>query len=335
MNTQVEATQAAPGRHWRQGITLIELAEMFPTEQAAVEWFEAVIWADGRVCGHCGSDDTYAVKSGKPMPYRCRSCKHYFGVKTGSVMGESPLPVRKWVYAIYLDCTSLRGILAMALHRSIGVCYKTAWFMQQRIREAFAAEGPPVPFAGPVEVDETYVGGKASNMHAKVRREKITGRGGVDKTAVVGARDRATGQVAAEVIASVDGPTLRGFVDDHTTPETTVYTDGATAYRGRENHEAVHHSVGEYVRGQAHTNGVESFWAALKRGIEASFFHISPKHAQRYVDEFCWRHNVRDLDTIRQMQDLVARMVGRRLMWRDLIADPVPTFGAIPAADPF
>ena len=318
MNTEVE-THKAPGRHWRQGITLIELAEMFPTEEAAEAWFESVVWANGRVCGHCGADDTYAVKSGKPMPYRCRACKRYFGIKTGTVMAQSPLPLKVWVYAIYLDITNLRGISAMALHRSVGVCYKTAWFVQQRIREAFTAEGPPVPFTGPVEVDEPYVGGRAKNMHARVRREKITGRGGVDKTAVVGARDRATGKVTAQVIENVDGPTLRGFVEDHAAAESMVYTDGATAYRGRANHEAVNHTVGEYVRGKAHTNGVESFWATLKRGIEASFFHISPKHAQRYVDEFCWRHNVRDLDTIRQMQDLVARMVGKRIMYRDLV----------------
>ncbi len=146
---------------------------MFPTESAAVEWFESVVGADGRRCGHCGSDDTYAVKSAKPMPCRCRGCKRYFSVKTGTVMAQSPLPVRKWVYAVYLDCTSPRGISAMSLHRSIGVCYKTAWFLQQRIREAFAATGP-------VEVDEPHVGGKAKNMHAKVRRQKITGRGGVD-----------------------------------------------------------------------------------------------------------------------------------------------------------
>lgn len=172
-------------------------------------------------------------------------------------------------------------------------------------------------------------------MHVKIRPETIAGRGGVDKTAVAGARDRATGQVAAEVIASADGATFPGFVDDHTTPETMAYTDGVTAYRGRENHEAVHSSVGEYVRPRAHTNGVESFRAALKRGIEASIFRISPKNAQRCVDEFCWRHNVRDMETIRQMQDLVARMVGRRLMYRDLVTEPVPTFGAIPVADPF
>ena len=319
MDTEAK-THKAPGRSHRQGITLIELAEMFPTEAAAVEWFESVVWADGRSCGHCGSGDTYAVKSGKPMPYRCRGCKSYFSVRTGTVMAESPLPFRKWVYAIYLDCTNLRGISAMALHRAIGVCYKTAWFVQQRIREAFAAEGPAVPFTGPVEIDETLVGGKARNMHARVRRERITGRGGTDKTAVVGARDRDSGQVVAEVIEHVDAATLCSFVEDHTTDEAMVYTDGASAYAGLRHHEAVHHSVGEYVRGKAHTNGVESFWATLKRGIEASFFHVSAKHLQRYVDEFCWRHNVRDLDTIRQMEDLVARMVGRRIMYRQLVA---------------
>ena len=172
-------------------------------------------------------------------------------------------------------------------------------------------------------------------MHVKVRPEKIAGRGGVDKTEVAGARDRATGRVAAELIASADGATLPGFVDDHTTLETMAYTDGVTAYRGRENHEAVHHLVGECVRGRPHTNGVESFSAALKRGVEASFFRISPKHAQRYVDEFCSRHNVRDMESIRRMQDLVARMVGRRLTYRDLVAEPAPTFGVIPLADPF
>ena len=277
MNNEVGVQKQAPGRHWRKGVTLIELAEMFPTEQAATDWFEGVVWADGRRCGHCDGTDTYEVKSGKPMPYRCRECKRYFGIKTGTVMAQSPLPLKVWVFAIYLDCTNLRGISAMALHRSVGVCYKTAWFVQQRVREAFAAEGPPVPFTGPVEVDETYVGGRAKNMHAKVRRQKITGRGGVDKTAVVGARDRATGQVAAQVIESVDGPTLRGFVDSHAEGTSMVYTDGATAHKGRPNHEAIHHSVDEYVRGKAHTNGVESLWATLKRGIEASFFTHQPQ----------------------------------------------------------
>ena len=137
----------APGKAYREGITLLQLADLFPTEESAVGWFEGVVWSGERACGHCGSLDTYGIKSGKPMPYRCRDCKRYFSVKTGTLMASSPLPVRKWVYAIYLDVTSLKGVASMKLHRDLGVTQKTAWFMQQRIREAFQAEGPVV-FAG-------------------------------------------------------------------------------------------------------------------------------------------------------------------------------------------
>ena len=320
MKTEVE-THKAPGRSHRVGISLLELAAMFPDEDAARRWFEAIIWADGRTCPNCGSENTHEASHAK-MPYRCRGCKRYFSVKTGTVMAQSPIPLVKWAYAIYLDVTSLKGVSSMKLHRDLGITQKTAWFMQQRIREAFATEGPRVLFEGPVEVDETYVGGLAKNMHAKVRREKITGRGGVDKTAVVGVKDRATGRVAAEVVDSVDGATLRGFVDGHAAPETMVYTDGATAYRGRKNHEAVHHSVGEYVRGKAHTNGVESFWSMLKRAHQGTFHRLSAKHLHRYVAEFCGRHNIRDMDTAEQMAHTAAAMGGRRLTYDALTAGP-------------
>ena len=321
MKTEVK-THKAPGKSHRVGITMLELARMFPDEDSARRWFEAIIWPDGRVCPNCGSEDTHEASHAK-MPYRCRACKRYFSVKTGTVMAQSPIPLQKWAYAIYLDVTSLKGVASMKLHRDLGVTQKTAWFMQQRIREAFASEGPQVLFEGPVEVDETYVGGKSKNMHARQRRERITGRGPSDKTPVVGIKDRATGQVAAQVVEAVDGPTLRGFVDDRTTPETMVYTDGATAYRSRKNHEAVHHSVGEYVRGKAHTNGVESFWSMLKRAHQGTFHKLSAKHLQRYVDEFCGRHNIRDMDTAKQMAHTAAAMGGRRLTYSELVADPL------------
>lgn len=226
------------------------------------------------------------------------------------------------VYAIYLDVTSSKGVAAMKLHHDIGVSYKTAWFMQQRIREAFAAEGP-MAMAGPVEVDETYFGGKSKNKHASQR----TGRPGPQdgKTAVVGAKDRETNRVTARVIERTDGETLNSFVDENADPEAKVYTDGSSVYRGRENHESVAHSAGEYVRylegEKIHTNGVESFWSMLKRAHKGTFHRLSPKHLHRYVAEFCGCHNIRDLDTIRQMEHIVARMVGKRLMFRDLIAD--------------
>ena len=206
-------TLKAPGKSHRKGITLIELARMFPDEESAKQWFENSIWPDGtRYCPECASINTYECKHAK-MPYRCRDCGKYFSVKTASVMAGSPIPLLKWLYAIYLDTTSLKGVSSMKLHRDLGVTQKTAWFMQQRIREAFAALGPNVRFGGPVEVDETYMGGKRANMSNAKRKELAgTGRGAVGKTAVVGAKDRSTNQVSALVVESTDKATLQGFV---------------------------------------------------------------------------------------------------------------------------
>ena len=170
-------------------------------------------------------------------------------------MAGSPIPLLKWLYAIYLDTTSLKGVSSMKLHRDLSVTQKTAWFMQQRIREAFAALGPNVRFGGPVEVDESYFGGRESNKHESKKRR--TGRGTAGKTAVAGLRDRPTGQIKAEVVPDARAITLQGFVAAHTEHGATVYTDDAKAYRGMPNrkHEVVKHSAAEYVSGQAHTNG--------------------------------------------------------------------------------
>ena len=310
----------APGKAHRKGVTLFELQRMFPDEEAARQWFEAIIWPDGPQCPHCGSDDARECKNHKPMPYRCGSCRKHYSVKTGSLMNGSPLPLLKWLYAIYLDTTSLKGVASMKLYREIGITQKTAWFMQQRIREAFADQGPPVPMAGPVEVDETYVGGKARNMHA-VQRKQLTGRGGVDKTAVVAAKDRATKQVAARVVERPDQPTLQGFVVEHADWQADIYTDSASAYKGLPNHQAVAHSTGEYMRGAVGTQGVESWFSMLKRAHKGTFHKMSPKHLQRYVNEFAGRHNIREAGTLAQMAFVAAKLAGRRLTYARLIAD--------------
>ena len=309
-------TQHAPGKSNRKGITLLELAQLFPDEAAARQWFESVLWPDGvRYCPRCGSDDTYACAH-VSMSYRCRGCRKYFSVRTGTVMEHSRLPLLKWVYAIYLDVTSLKGVSSMKLHRDLGIGQKAAWYLQQRIREAFANDGPNV-FSGPVEVDEAYFGGVNANKHASKKIQNATGT--VGKTAVVGMKDRETNQVQATVVERTNQETLQAFVNQRKASDATVYTDEHGAYIGLDNHEVVKHSAGEYVKNQAHTNGIESFWAMLKRAHKGTFHKLSPKHLQRYVNEFAGRHNIREFDTIDQMGIVATGLVGRFLSYEDLI----------------
>ena len=309
----------APGKAYRKGLTLIQVTDMFPTEEAANKWFESVLWGSGRCCGKCGSVRTTQATH-KYMPYWCSDCRSYFSIRTGTPLANSKVPLRKWAIAIYLCLTSLKSVASMKLSRDIGVSQPTAWFMLHRIREAWAVGGKG-GYSGPVEVDESYFGGRRRNM-SNAKRKTLEGRGPVGKTAVVGAKDRSSNQVAAKVIQNTDAETLQGFVLDHAAEGATVYTDDATAYDGLPfKHATVKHSVKEYVRRQAHTNGIESFWSMLKRAHKGTFHKISPKHLNRYVQEFAGKHNIRESGTLDQMRDTVARLVGRRLLLRDLIAD--------------
>ena len=221
-------TQQAPGKAHREGMSVVELFRMFPDDEAARAWLEEQRWGGEPWCPHCGS---FHVKRNnhRSMPWRCaeKECRKRFSVRVATPMQGSPLGYQTWVVAIYLLTTSLKAQSSMKLHRDLKVTQKTAWFLVHRIRKTFAERGEA--FAGPVEVDETYVGGKRKNMSNTKRRqlaEEGAGRGAVGKTAVVGAKDRATKQVAARVVDSTDKPTLQGFVAEHAAPGATVYTDG-------------------------------------------------------------------------------------------------------------
>ena len=308
------------GKTHRDGLTPIDVMRMFPDDAAATKWFEECLWPEQRHCGKCGSLKTREVPNAKPMPYWCTDCRSYFSVRTGTPLARSNVPMQKWAIAIYLCLTSLKSVSSVKLGRDIGVKQSTAWFMLHRIREAWAT-GEAGPFDGPVEVDETYFGGKRRNK-SNAERKELAGRGPVDMTAVVGAKCRASNKVSAKVVRSTDRGTLQGFVADVTDPETKVHTDDAAACIGIPNpHGTVRHSVSEYVRGKVHTNGIESFWSMLKRAHKGTFHKISPKHLQRYLSEFSGKHNVRESDTIDQMRDTVARLVGRNLLYRDLVSD--------------
>lgn len=238
---------------------------MFPDDDTAREWFENKIWPDGPNCPYCGSLNVQSNIKHKTMAHRCRDCENrpMFSLKTGNVMEGTKLSYQTWAIAIYLVTTSLKGVSSMKLHRDLGITQKSAWHLAHQLREAYKAG--KLLFSGPVEVDETYIGGKE-------KKKLRAGRGAVGKAIAVGARDRDTKRVSTTTVKGTDRKTLHTFVGERVAGGSTVYTDDHKAYpsmKGVE-HETVRHSVGEYVNGMAHTNGIESFWAMLKRGYHGT-----------------------------------------------------------------
>ena len=270
-------------------MTISDLFEMFPDEAAARRWFEEIRWPGGeRICPSCGSDRVSCTPDEKPLPYWCSDCRRHFSVRTDSIMHRSKVPLRKWAIATYLMSTATKGISSYQMQKYLGVTQRTAWFMMHRIREGWL-QGDDL-MAGPVEVDETYVGGRQRNKH---KDKKIAeARGGVGKAAVIGMIDRATNQARTRVLADglewggrMGRPAIQGFVRDHAAPGATLYTDSNSCYEGMPeyDHVPVHHASKRYVRGENNeihsSNSVESFWAVLKRGS------YSQKLCMRRIEE--------------------------------------------------
>lgn len=276
-------------------MNLLILARTYNSDAKCRQYLEELSWPDGVKCPRCQSDKISRIE--KRNQYDCDSCRYQFSVTAGTIFHDSHLPLWKWFAAIYLMCESKKGMSALQIKRTLGIGYKTAWYLCHRVRAAIQSiEGQDdVRFAGEVEIDETYIGGKAQNMHARDRKQAAL-KGTKGKIAVIGAIERG-GRVRARVIPSTDTETLDRFVREAVSQNVRlIATDEHSGYRllGKDfNHGVVTHTKGEYVVGAIHTNTIESFWSLLKRGIVGSYHKVSKEHLPAYVAEFEFRFNNR------------------------------------------
>jgi len=303
--------------------TLLEAVQHFADEDYAIQFVAAQRWPDGeQACPKCGEvAEHYFMKTRKR--WKCRSCRHQFSVKVGTIFEGSPIKLSKWLPAVWMLSNCKNGISSYELARALGITQKSAWFMLHRIREAMKDDSTD-PMDGEIEADEVYIGGKAKNMHIAKRKRVIRGTGGMDKVAVMGLLERPRNSphslVRTRVMKDATKYTMHGIVKDHVAPGAALYTDCHRGYTGLRNdymHEVVDHAV-EYVRGRVHTNGLENFWSLVKRAIGGTYVSIEPFHVTRYLDEQAFRFNNRQEDDSGRFVTLLRHISGRRLTYAEL-----------------
>jgi transposase-like protein len=300
--------------------SLIEAVRYFADSDRCFEFVKSLRWTDGEVaCPRCGGADPSYITTRKI--WKCKACKRQFSIKVGTIFEDSPMGFDKWLPAIWLISNSKNGISSHELGRALGVTQKTAWFMNHRIRLAMAS-GTFRKLSGTVEIDETYVGGLAKNMHIADRKRKVHGTGGTDKVAIHGALERGSDVVAA-VVEKVTAKSLGASVRNWVEQGSTVYTDQSQFYnslRWAYDHKYVNHGTGEYVNGDVHTNSIESFWNLYKRAWKGTYTHNFPKNTDRYVAERTFSFNNRELTDYERMVTVTASVAGKRLTYAELKA---------------
>lgn len=304
-------------------ISTFQIFSMFPDAETARVYLEKRLWPNGPICPVCNSGERITTR--KSGFYRCNACPEDFTVRTGTIFERSHIPLHKWVYAMYLMVTARKSISSLQLAKEIGITQKSAWFMMHRIREACGDDA--FTLSGDIEIDEAYIGGKEANKHE--RKKLRLGRGTVGKTPVMGLRQR-HGKTILLPVCDTEARTLQAVIHARVEQGSTLHTDETKSYLGMDGlffrHKTVNHSAGEYVKpdidGDVSTNGVESVWAVLKRGIYGTFHHISADHVGRYVNEFAFRLNEGNVrrHTTQRLNSLVDGVAKKRLTYKRLVA---------------
>jgi transposase-like protein len=306
--------------------TLQEAIVFFSDPVNCREWIVPRRWPDGVECPRCGSKKVSFLEKYNRWQCGARHTSRQFTVKTGTIFEDSPVGLDKWLMAMWQVVNDRNGISSYEVHRMIGVSQKTAWFLDHRIRHALTT-GSIDKLSGEIEADETFVGGKARNMHADKKAIKITGTGGKDKAMVLGilerSKDGKPSKVRTKVIDSRKKKSLQAEVRRHVEAGSAIFTDALKSYEGLTEFEVVDHAI-EYVRGNVHTNGLENFWSLLKRGLKGTYVSVEPFHLFRYLDEQMFRYNNRKDEDGEPLKDFdrfdlaVRQIVGKRLTWNHL-----------------
>jgi transposase-like protein len=299
--------------------TLLEAGKYFSDPDTCLKFIVELRWPNGVICPRCQALDPHFISTRKM--WRCNGCKKQFSVKVGTIFEDSPLPLEKWFAAVWLIAGAKNGISSYEIHRALGITQKSAWFVLHRVRLAMRT-GMFEKMKGEVESDETYIGGKARNMHKAKREKAIQGRGAVGKSIVQGLLERhsSPSKVKAKVVPNARKGTVQAEIRENVALGSEVFTDSLASYEGLEPdyvHEAINHAEA-YVRGKVHTNGLENFWSLLKRMIRGTYIHLAPFHLQKYLDEESFRFNERLGNDGQRFLRVLAGIVGRRLTYKEL-----------------
>lgn len=298
--------------------TLLEAVKAYANPDAALAETVDSRWAKGIVCPHCSAGNPMFLKTRRI--WKCSACRKQFSIKAGTIFEDSPIGLDKWLPAIWMIAGAKNGISSWELHRALGVTQKTAWFMLHRIRLAMQDQHDGGKLGGEVEVDETFIGGKARNMHKAERTRKIQGRGPEGKAIVAAVLQRG-GKVRAKVVDTRKKKDLQALVRDNVEAGSNLYSDALKSYEGLGEfaHQVIDHAEA-YVDGQVHTNGLENFWSLLKRGLKGTYVSVEPYHLFRYIDEQAFRYNNReDMNDFDRFKLTLSQIVGKRLTYQALI----------------